>query len=112
MGPGFDRRFAFDGGCACIGPGHGEGDDDEQGVELVGLGDAGILDVEAPCLAVAEEAFDLPSLSIGPEGRFGGAVAGDDQERAITEAFGGQLEGEAVALIHGVEAQWLALQAL
>ena len=75
-----------------IGPGHGESDDDEQGIELVGVGETGILDVEAACFAVTEQAFDLPSFTVGFEGLEGRPIGGDDEAFALGPAFG--VEGE------------------
>ena len=55
-----------------MGPGHGEGDDDEHGVEFGGLW-AGIFPVRATGFAVAEQAFDPPAYPVGLEGHLGGA---------------------------------------
>ena len=51
---GLDRPGPLDGCRAGISPGHGQGDNDQQGVELGGLCEAGVLHVETPGLAVAE----------------------------------------------------------
>ena len=71
-------------------PSHGEGDEYEQGVELGGLCEAGIFQVQATGLAVAEPAFDLPAFPVSLESLVGGAIGGDDQELAVTEPLGGK----------------------
>jgi len=112
VGPGLDRLGPPDGCRAGIGPGHGQGDDDQQGVELDGLGEARVLHVEAPGLAVSEEAFDLPAPAVGLEGFPAGPVAGDDQEFTLAEPLGGEAERGAQALVHGLETRRPALQEL
>jgi hypothetical protein len=82
-------------GARGIAQGHGQGDDDQQGVELGGLSETGVLDVEATGFAVAEETFDLPAPdlpapALGLESLLGGAIAGDDQELSVAELFGGE----------------------
>ena len=89
---GFDGPCSLDGGCTGIGPGHGEGDDNEQGVEFGGLSEAGIFHVQATGFAVAEQAFDLPALPVGLERLSCGAIGGDDQKLAVTEPLGGEVE--------------------
>src|SRR3954463_3468258 len=62
--------FARDGfhahglGGASVGPYRCEHDDDDEGCELVGIGNVGVLDIEAAGLGVAEEALDAPPLSV------------------------------------------------
>ncbi len=111
VGPGLDRLGYLDGRRAGIGPGHGQGDDDQQGVELGGLGEACVLHVQASGFAVAEEAFDLPAPAVGLEGLLGGAIAGDDQELTVAEPFGGEVERRSQVLVHGLEARRLVAQA-
>lgn len=88
MGAFLDGGAGLNGGGGDVGPGHGEGDDDEKGVEFVRVGDAGVFDVEAPGFAVAKQAFDLPPFPVDAEGLVGGSVGGDDQELIVGEAFG------------------------
>src|SRR4051812_49561176 len=65
--------FARDGfhahglGGASVGPYCCQHDDDDEGCELVGIGDVGVLDIEAAGLGVAEEALDAPPLSVVAE---------------------------------------------
>ncbi len=75
MSAGFDGPCSLYGRCTGIGPGHGEDDDNEQGVELGGLCEAGIFQVQATGLAFAEQAFDLPAFPVSLEGLVGGAWA-------------------------------------
>ncbi len=107
---GLDRPCSLDGGRAGIGPGHGEGDDDQQGVELGGLRETGIFHVQAPGLAVAEQAFDLPALPVSLEGLIRGAIGGDDQKLAVTEPLGGEGERCSQAVRHGVKTRGPFLQ--
>jgi len=58
---------AHDPRCGAAGPCDGERHDGEQGVQLSGIGDMGILDVEAAALGIGKEAFDGPALAIEPE---------------------------------------------
>ena len=90
MSAGFDGPCSRDGGCAGIGPGHGEGDDNEQGVEFGGLCEAGFFHVQATGFAVAEQAFDLPTFPVSLEGLVGGAIGGEDQKLAVAQPFGGK----------------------
>ena len=53
-----------------IDPCHGEGDDNEQGDEFVGMGDVGILDIEATGPGIGEQALDTPS-ALSPLSRTG-----------------------------------------
>ena len=57
-------------------PDHGEGDDDEQGVELGRVSQSGVFQVQAPGLCIAEQALDAPTpaimvacISLGSMGR-------------------------------------------
>ena len=65
MGFSLDSLASHGFGGALIGPCHGEGDDNEQGGEFVGMGDVGILDIEATGPGIGEQALDSPSAPIG-----------------------------------------------
>ncbi len=80
MGAFLDGGAGLSGGGGDVGPGHGESDDDEEGVEFGRVGGAGVFHVETTGFAVAEQAFDLPAFPIDVEGLVGGSVGGDDQE--------------------------------
>ncbi len=105
-----DCPGALDGGRTGIGPSHGKRDDDQEGIQLSWLREAGVFHVEAAGLAVTEEALNLPASSIGLEGSFAIAVADDDQELTAAEPFGGEAERKAQAAVHGLEAGGLAVQ--
>ena len=68
------------------GPGDREGDEAEEQIELARGDEAGVLEVEAAGLGVAEETFDGPTLTVGREGGAGRGVGGDDEEFAALEA--------------------------
>ena len=74
-----DCRGALDGGRTGIGPSHGKGDDDQEGIQLSWLREAGVFHVEATGLAVTEETLNLPASAIGLEGSFAIAVCGGDK---------------------------------
>ena len=76
--------LAFHGfGGALIGPCHGEGDDNEQGGEFVGMGDVGILDIEATCPGIGEQALDSPSAPIEIEAMSGVFKIGRNDEQFL-----------------------------
>ena len=88
-----DGLSAHDAGCAAIGPCDGERDDDEQGRELVGIGDVGVFDVEATGLCIREHAFDPPSPAVEVEAAPAVTEAGgDDEQLASLDALGGDAQ--------------------
>ena len=93
MRPLSDRLVAFQQCCAGVGPGHGQGDDDEQTVELFGLGEPGVFHVQATGFAVAEQTFDMPAFTVQLKRPGGLDVGGDDQELAIGQAPGSEAGG-------------------
>ncbi len=95
------------------GPGEGEGDEAHQEAELARVGEAGVLEVEAAGLGVAEETFDGPAPAIGGERLTGSAVGGDDQPLAGLEPLGGEAEAVAATAPAGAEpaAEMLGAQA-
>lgn len=112
MGLSADRGLAHDAGCAAIGPCECEGDDDEQGCELVGIGDVGILNVEAAGLGVcvraaglALEAFDAPAPTVEIERVPLNAadVGGDDECLAAADAFGFDAQAVGGGRFHAVQ---------
>ena len=84
-------------------PGEGEGDEAHQQVELARVGEAGVLEVEAPGFGISKETLDGPSLAICVERPTGRLVGGDDEPLTARERFGG--EAEAVASAPGAGAE-------
>ena len=78
-------------------PGDREGDEAEEQVELAGGDEPGVLEVEAAGLGVAEEALDGPALAVSREGGAGRGVGGDDEERAVVETPGGEVQPQGTA---------------
>ena len=78
-------------GGGAAGPGQGEGDEGHQQIELAGVGQARVLEVEAAGLGVAEEAFDGPAFAIGRQ-RGARRDVGDDDQPFVLQPLGG--EGE------------------
>ena len=79
----------IDGGAP--GPDEGEGHEGHQQVELARVGEAGVLEVEAAGLGVAEHALDGPALAVGGE-RGAGRQVGDDDQPLGREALDGEVE--------------------
>jgi hypothetical protein len=76
-----------------VGPGEGQGEQAHQLGQALGVGEVGVLEVEAPGLQSAEQGFDLPAAGIGVDGPgLGGAGAGDEQEAAVLQAQRGEAD--------------------
>jgi hypothetical protein len=71
-----------------MGPRDGECDDDEQGGDLVRVGNMGVLDIEATGLCVGEQAFDPPPLAIEVQAAHAlTEIGGDDEQLGPLDAF-------------------------
>ena len=85
--------FKKDGGllveqlAGAVGPGEGQGEQAHQLGEALGVGQVGVLEVEAPTLEAAGQGLDLPTVGVGVDGLgLGRAGAGDGQEVAAVQA--------------------------
>ena len=93
MGFSADSPASHGFGGASIGLCHGEGDDNEQGGEFVGMGDVGILNIEATGLGIGEQALDSPSAPIEIEAMSGVFKMGcNDEQFLLFDAFGAHVQ--------------------
>ncbi len=84
-------------------PGDGQRDQAHEQIELFRVGEAGVLEVEAAGLGVAEQTFDGPALAVGVEGEAGPGIGGEDQPLAIAEGLGDEAETVAATVPAGAE---------
>jgi hypothetical protein len=70
------------------GPGNGQCDKRHEQTELARIGQAGVLDIEAAGLCVAEQAFDRPTFAVGPQ-RDLRLDIGDHDQPLVLERLGG-----------------------
>lgn len=84
---------AHGGGCRSVDPGDGQGQDSGERVDLGGMGQAGVFEVEAAGLGVAEQTFDAPAspVDLKRPPRLDG-VGHHQQPFAAGQALGGQLQ--------------------
>ncbi len=88
-------------------PGGGQRDEAHQQVELARVGEAGVLEVEAAGLGVAEQTLDGPALAVGVAGGAGLGIGGEDQPLAppitVPEGLGDEAQAVAPMVFAGAE---------
>ena len=90
--------------CAAVGPCDGECDDDQQGGELAGIRDVGVLDVQATGLGVRKQTFDPPSLAVEIEAAPAVIkIGGDDEQLAILDTLCGKTEPVGGRCLHAAQ---------
>jgi len=76
-----------------IGPGEGQGEQAKEFAEAFGVGQVGVLEVEAPALQATEQGLDLPAVGVGFNGLgLGRAGTGDEQELPVVQAERGEVD--------------------
>lgn len=71
-------------------PDAGQGEQPQQALETLGLGEVGLFEVEAVGLQGGKQGLDGPALGILAQRLWGIAVAGDQQPLAVVQALGTQ----------------------
>ena len=81
-----------DGSGGADGPCNGEGYDRREEGEFGGVGELGILEIQAAGFGVSEHGFDGPAFAIGVEGVVAQTVGGDGDGLAALWGDGGKVQ--------------------
>lgn len=100
----FDVGSAFGSRCADMGPCKGQRHHGGEQMQFFGLGESGVLHVEAAGLGVAEQTFDLPALPVNGKGGFRLAIGSHDDHGAVVAASGDERHRVGICRTHAGEA--------
>ena len=76
-----------------VAPREGQGEQPHHFGQARGVGEVGILEVEAPGFEASEQGFHLPAVSVGTDGLIlGGAEGGEDEPLAVVQPQGREVD--------------------
>lgn len=87
-----------------MGPCKGQRHHGDEQMQFFGLGEPGVLHVEAAGLGVAEQTFDLPALPVNGKGGFRFAIGSHDDHGAVVAASGDERHRVGICSAHAGEA--------